>query len=205
MAKARKAPRPAKAAPSFLKGLIGALQAVSNWLSGSGIRFAVIGGVAASLRGRPRVTKDVDVVAIADADEWDSLLRTAAKQHLVPRIDDALDFARTTRVLLLVHEPSQIEVDVSFGMLPFESELIQRAEVREIHGVRFPLATAEDIIVMKALALRPRDVSDIEGIIESVAALDLDRIRATVASLSATLETEDHLSRLDEILRATRR
>jgi predicted nucleotidyltransferase len=185
--------------------LLGALQAVSKWLSGSGVEFAVIGGVAASLRGRPRVTKDVDLVAFVDENDWASLLRSGAKRGIVPRIDNALDFARTTRVLLLVHEPTHIEVDLSFGLLPFESELVQRAEVREIHGVRFPLATAEDVIVMKALALRPRDVADIEGIVESVADLDLDRIRATVATLSAALEGEDHLSRLDEILRAVRR
>lgn len=90
-------------------------------------------------------------------------------------------------------------------MLPFESELVHRARATEVGKVRFPLATPEDVIVMKALALRPRDVGDIEGILESNVDLDLARIRATLAQLSAALESDDHVSRLDEILRAVRR
>lgn len=64
-----------------------------------------------------------------------------------------------------------------------------------------PCPAAEDIVVMKALALRPRDIADIEGIVELVQGLDLTRIRATVTQLSAALETGDHASRLEEILK----
>jgi len=90
-------------------------------------------------------------------------------------------------VLLLLREPTGIEVDLSFGMLPFESELVARARQHTVKNVLFPVAPPEDIIVMKALALRPRDVADIEGIVESVERLDLARVRATVALLSERL------------------
>ena len=208
MAKAHRPARRKKVKRKALPALVGlseALSAVSGWLSAANVGFAIVGGLAASLHGRPRVTKDVDVVVIAEDDQWVPLLKRAAKWRLVPRIDDALEFAKTTRVLLLKHEPTRIEVDVSFGMLPFEVELVSRAESTKIGQLRFPLASAEDIVVMKALALRPRDVADIEGIVESVKSLDLARIRATVAQLSAALETEDHPSRLEEILRRTLR
>lgn len=208
MARVRKkpAPRGSKSKPPpFLSGLTAAIRALSAWLSDAGVGYAIVGGVAASLHGRPRVTKVVDVVALAEEGTWGSLVELAAKRRLVPRINDALDFAKRTRVLLLIHEPSQIEIDVSFGMLPFERELVQRASLREVNQVEFPLASPEDIIVMKALALRPRDVADIEGIVELVEALDLERIRKTVAQLSAALEADDHSSKLEEILRAAGR
>lgn len=191
-------------APSTLRGLLGALEAVSSWLEDSGVGFAVVGGVAASLHGKPRVTKDVDIVAIAEDDAWTSLVESATDRGLKPRIADALDFARITRVLLLIHEPTKIEVDVSFGMLPFEHELVKRARPRTIRQVSFPVASAEDILVMKALALRARDVADIEGIVESVQGLDLDRVRATVSKLSTALETVDHPAELERILKRTR-
>ncbi len=184
-----------------LEGLLGALSAVSQWLTAEGVPFAIIGGVAASLHGKPRVTKDVDVVALADERNWDLLLKQAAKFGVRPRISEALEFAKTTRVLLLVHEPTGIEVDLSFGMLPFEAELVARARQHTVKNVLFPVATPEDIIVMKALALRPRDVADIEGIVESVEGLDLARVRATVALLSGALETEDHAAVLEQILK----
>lgn len=102
-------------------------------------------------------------------------------------------------------ELTKIEIDLSLGMLPFESELVHRARAVDVGEVRFPLATPKDVIVMKALALRPRDVADIEGIVESNAELDLERVRSTLSQLSAALESDDHLSRLDEILRSAGR
>jgi hypothetical protein len=38
-------------------------------------------------------------------------------------IPDAADFARKNRVLLLRHSPTEIDIDVSLGILPFEEEL----------------------------------------------------------------------------------
>jgi predicted nucleotidyltransferase len=189
-------------ASSSLGGLLGALAAAAEWLEACHVPFAVVGGVAASLHGKPRVTKDVDIVAIAENAIWPSLLARAPKWGLAPRIDDALAFAQTTRVLLLVHQPTRIEVDLSFGMLPFEHSLIERAEFREVQRVRFPMGTAEDIVIMKALAMRPRDIADIENIVQLVPTLDLERIRTIVAQLSAALEGEDHLSQLDLLLKA---
>ncbi len=200
----RKKKSSARRAPAVPGGLTEAIRAVSAWLSDAGVGFAIVGGVAASLHGRPRVTKDVDVVVITEDDSWDRLLALGAQHGLHPRIPDALEFARTTRVLLLVHRPSHIEVDVSFGMLPFEAEVVQRAAMKDVGPVRFPLASPEDIVIMKALAMRPRDVADIEGILDSVPDLDLARVREVVSRLSAALETDDHLARLDEIVRGTR-
>lgn len=196
---------PRSAARAALGGLTQALQAVSDWLAAEKVDFAVVGGVAASLHGKPRVTKDVDVVALADDATWEELVEAAAAHGIFPRVDEALDFAKNTRVLLLVHRPSKIEIDLSLGMLPFESDLVHRARAVDVGEVRFPLAAPEDVIVMKALALRPRDVADIEGIVESNAELDLERVRSTLSQLSAALESDDHLSRLDEILRSAGR
>lgn len=185
-----------------LRGLLGALDAVTSWLQTNRVAFAVIGGVAASLHGKPRVTKDVDVVALAEDDTWLDLVDDAKQWGLRPRIPDAIEFAKVTRVLLLIHDPTRIEIDLSFGMLPFEAELVGRARLRKIRRVTFPVASAEDLLVMKALAMRPRDIADIEGILQSVHSLDLARVRATLAQLSAALESEDHLAAFDRILKA---
>ena len=69
-----------------------------------------------------------------------------------------------SRVLLLKHEPSGIEIDLSLADLPFEREVIERAVERAVHGVSFRVATPEDIVVMKAIAMRPRDIADIGAV-----------------------------------------
>ncbi|HET7433416.1 MAG TPA: hypothetical protein VFN10_01750 [Thermoanaerobaculia bacterium] len=56
-------------------------------------------GVAASLLGKPRLTKDIDVVVLDS--EAESLIESGAPYGFSPRIADTVDFARNTRMLLL--------------------------------------------------------------------------------------------------------
>jgi predicted nucleotidyltransferase len=184
--------------------LLTAIAAATHWLEEAQIRAAVIGGIAASLLGRPRATKDVDLVVLAEESTWAELLASGAANGIVPRVNDALEFARTTRVLLLVHKPSRVELDVSFASLPFERELIERATLRSVRGVSFRVATAEDILIMKALALRPRDIADIESILTVAENLDLDRVRRVVAQFSAVLEADDFLAEFDRVVKRVR-
>lgn len=46
--------------PASLRTLAGALSALSRWMSEEAIAGVVIGGVAASLLGRPRLTRQED-------------------------------------------------------------------------------------------------------------------------------------------------
>jgi hypothetical protein len=47
-----------------------ALKAVMQWLTSERIAGTIIGGVAASIRGQPRFTKDVGAVILADDVGW---------------------------------------------------------------------------------------------------------------------------------------
>ena len=72
--------------------LVQALGAVSEWLDAAAVPGAIIGGVAASVLGRPRLTQDIDVLVILERREWAAFLATGQDLGFVPRIDDALDF-----------------------------------------------------------------------------------------------------------------
>lgn len=188
-----------------LAPLLAAMVATQEWLKTAGVEFAVVGGVAAAIHGRPRVTKDVDLLALADLDDLEELVARGASFGLTPREDDAIAFARTTRVLLLLHAPSGIEVDVSFGALPFERDLVENSIPVRIDAQSFLVARPEDILVMKALAMRPRDVADIEGILVLHPELDLTRVRATLAEFSAALEEADLVAEFERLVARTRR
>src|SRR5882724_1088457 len=56
------------AVPRVAGPLFQAIAATTAWLKQANVPAAVIGGVA-SLLGHPRVTKDVDLVALADDDD----------------------------------------------------------------------------------------------------------------------------------------
>ena len=166
---------------------------------------AVIGGVAASLLGRPRVTKDVDLVAAAEDGELPRLLTLGHQHGIGERAADTIDFAKVSRVLLLEHQPSGIAIDLSLASLPFEREVIERAVERTIRGVAFRVATAEDLVVMKAIARRPRDVADIEALLDTHPNLDLERICSLLRSFTEALEADDFAGDFERLLAQKRR
>lgn len=55
-------------------------------------------------------------------------------------------------------------------------------------GVSIPIPTPEDLIVMKAIAHRPKDLEDIRGIVESQPHLDVAHIRTHVQEFGEALD-----------------
>lgn len=185
--------------------LIGAVADLIAWLKDQSVRGAVIGGFAANLLGRPRVTKDVDAVVLLGDLHIDPFLAAGTRFGFSPRISDAAAFAAKNRVLLLVHDPSKTDVDISLGVLPFEQESVDRASIVTIAGISFPLVSPEDLIIMKALPRRPRDIADIEAVLDAHPELDLDRVRYWVSQFASVLESPEILDDLEKILNWKRR
>lgn len=66
----------------------------------------IIGGIAASLLGQPRLTADADAMLLLSLDDLPKLLDIAQTVGLTPRIPDPIPFAHQSRVVLLKHEAS---------------------------------------------------------------------------------------------------
>lgn len=188
-----------------LAPLLAALRDLADWFAAENVSGMVIGGVAASILGRPRATRDLDAVTLIEQADWESFLKAGARYGFQPRRPDALDFAEKSRVLLIRHTPSGIDVDISFGALPFEKEAIARRRWVEMGGVNVPLPRPEDLIVMKALANRLRDKADIEAILDAHPKLDLRRARRYVRQFASILETPEILSDFEAALAKQRK
>lgn len=161
----------------------------------------LIGGVAVIARGVRRLTDDVDATVSAEGIDLDELLLELTREGIVPRIPNAVPFARRNQVLLLRHSASGIDVDLSLAWLPFEEEALARAKVVTVGGRRVRVATPGDLIVYKAIAARERDRSDIERLLElHGASIDLDRVRRTVRGLAAALEHPELSSDLERLI-----
>jgi hypothetical protein len=184
---------------SELQPLASALGALAAWFEAEAIRGAIVGGVAASLLGRPRMTRDVDAVVLVDDLGWQQFIDSGTAFGVSPRIDDPIEFAHRTRVLLMRHDPSGIDLDISLGALSFEVEMIDRRQSMTIGQLTLPVITAEDLIIMKALARRPRDIADIESVLDANADLDLDHVRHWLREFSAILEMPEILEDFERI------
>jgi predicted nucleotidyltransferase len=193
----RKSSQPAK--ESVIPLLI-PIQALQNLLAKFNDQGVIIGGVAASLLGTPRYTVDLDAVLLLTFEDLPRLLEEAAGLGIEPRIADCVGFARKNRVLLLRHSASGTNIDLSLGVLPFEKEMVERSSMVDIGPIKLRLPTPEDMIIMKAVALRPKDMADIQAIANSHPDLDVDRIRFWVEQFGEALDSPDLWKTISELL-----
>ena len=163
-----------------------------NW------RSCIIGGLAVIRWGEARLTRDVDVSLFTGFGNEEAVAR-ALLELFEPRIDEALQFAVTNRVLL-VRGASGVPIDIAVAALPFEDEIIERASAFEyLPGVSLRTVAAEDLIVLKAFANRRRDWSDIAGIIARQSSLDWRAIVERLAPLAELKDEPGILRELDRV------
>lgn len=161
----------------------------------------IIGGIAVIAAGVPRETVDVDATILGKAIDAVSVLDVFARHGIVPRIPNALEFARERQVLLLRHERSTVTMEVSFAWLPFEEEALARAVEVDFEGLKLRVAIPEDLIVYKAAAWRDRDVSDIERLLVlHVKEVDLQRVRGLITQIAHALDDPDRVRRFEAIV-----
>ena len=180
--------------------LQGALADLARWLDDSRIPSMIIGGVAASALGRPRLTQDIDALAIVPEADWAKVIDSASRYGIVPRIDRALEFAKRSRVLLLRHDGSGIDVDVTFGGLPFEEAAVANSQHHDVGGLRVRLPRVEDLLVMKAVARRPKDMEDIRGLLAAHPQVNVSEARRWVREFAAAMSMSDMLEEFDRIV-----
>jgi hypothetical protein len=184
--------------PDPLAASIGAL---SRWLDGARVPYALVGAVAVSLQAAPRFTEDLDVMVWTADAAWPALVDGAAAFGILPRIDDVIGFASRSRVLLLRHRLG-VPIDVSCGALPFEQDLVTAAASLDVGGVPVRVARPEHLLVIKAIANRPRDRADIEALLRAHPDLDVATARRVVVEFATALEQPELV---DDFDRATGR
>lgn len=170
----------------------------------AGVRWYLFGAQAAIIHGAARLTADVDVTAHLGDVAPQVLERALLDAGFALRIPDP-EFVARTRVLPVVHVASAIPADLVLASPGLEEMFLARAKVLDVDGVRVPVACAEDVIVMKLLAGRAKDVDDVRSILSAHPDdLDLTLVRATLRMLEEALDQSDLLPALDKALASTR-
>ena len=107
--------------------------------------------------------------------------------------------------MLLLESERGIPIDISLGALPFEERVIDRASFfGYLPDVRLNTCSAEDLVVLKAFADRPRDWSDIEGVLlRSGRQIPWDTIETELPPLCEAKEAPHILPRLRALRAST--
>lgn len=177
------------------------IKSISELITVSENKGILIGGIAASILGKPRFTADVDVLILLQKSDIAGFIKQAISCGLIPRITGVTEFALKNKVILLKHKNTGINIDIAIGLLPFEQEVVNRSKMFNLEGIKIHLPTPEDLIILKAIAHRPIDIEDIRMIIKTHHKLDIKRIEKTVKEFATFLDMSELWNDLSKIFR----
>jgi hypothetical protein len=176
------------------------LEDLGKWLGGIPAQSVIVGGIAVSFLGRPRFTQDIDALTIIPESVWEHALATATHYGIVARSDNALAFARRSRVFLLKPAVSSIEIDVILGVLAFEQNAVANAVLRRVGGLDIPLPRVDDLMIMKAVAHQPRDALDLQSLLEANPNIDVELVRRWVREFGIASSMSDLIEDFDKAI-----
>jgi hypothetical protein len=171
------------------------------FLSEHGIDHVVIGGLAVQIWGEERFTKDADLTISSSIEEGVSPVVRLITGAYKSRVTDPVEFARKSRIIL-IETSGGMEVDISLALPGYEEDLFERAISIEFQpGEKIFVCSPEDLIIHKAIAGRPQDLHDIEGVIvRQGERLDLGYLRRWLTWFSEMLEDDQVSKRFEEAL-----
>lgn len=177
-----------------------ALSRLSRCLDSLGLQYAVIWGVAVIMRGYLRATADVDAVALDLDDRLDELAANLGQFGLHLR-DSNLGQTRLRRVVL-IEAAGGTGIDLAMGVIPFEVNLTHKAQAMDVGtGQDVPIASVEDLLVMKLIALRDRDKDDVMRLMELYPDIDRETTLATVTEFAEALESPETVAEARRLLK----
>jgi hypothetical protein len=157
----------------------------------------VIGGIAVQRWGEPRLTEDVDLTLLTGFGEEEPYVDALLARYQ-PRVPSPREFALEYRVVL-VKTDDGVGIDIALGGLPFEINAVSRASDFDFaSGERVRTCSAEDLLVMKAVAGREQDWLDIKGVLARQRdKLDWNMVLSELRPLCELKEAPDIVIRLE--------
>ncbi len=172
-----------------------ALVELCDALDEARLPYMLVGGQANAIWGEPRATLDIDVTVWAEGRSGVAAMLASRFRSLV---DDPDAFVRDTRVLPLAGFDG-VRIDVIFGLLPFEEEAVRRARTVPVGNRQVRVCTPEDLILMKIVSDRPRDLDDARGVaMRRLSELDLAYLEPRVRELAVLLERPEVSQRWEQ-------
>ncbi len=183
-----------------MNSLFTAASEIQRTMTALGWPFCFIGGLVVIRWGEMRMTQDIDLCLLCGFGNEEAYLRELLNRY-GSRIDDPVTFALDNRVLLL-SASNGVAVDISLSGLPFEEEMIRKATPYAFApDCVLTTCSAEDLIVLKAFADRPKDWNDIESIVlrQGSERLDIDHIVERLEPLCELKESPEILEKLRSV------
>ncbi len=158
---------------------------IADRLDERGIPYAIGGAIALGYYAAPRATVDVDVnVFVPPATGLDHALDALCAASFVPSADRATLDRQALADGQFRGTIGNMRVDVFVPAISYYAELADRRRQVPLLGRPVWILGAEDLVVLKLMFYRRKDLADIEAILrDQGAALDRGFVRTKLAEL----------------------
>ena len=127
------------------------------------VEYFLLGGVAVTLLGEPRFTKDLDIDLFLPKESansfFDKLKKadfTLDKREATKRVKETGTFRFSCR---------GVGIDIILASTELENSALKRKKRISLYGVKTWLPSPEDLILLKLIPGRPKDLIDVESVI----------------------------------------
>jgi hypothetical protein len=167
--------------------------------------FALVGGLAVSVRGEVRFTRDVDLAVVvrddSDAEQLVLDLRNDGYTPIASVEHDERDRLSTVRLM----SPEGVKIDLLFASCGIEAEIVDRSTSLDVpHVGQLPCACSEELVAMKVLSMTERrlqDRMDASRLLQ-LGDVDLSRVRENLELITSRgfHRDQDLQAKLDTVL-----
>ena len=176
-----------------MTSLEAALRRIGADLTQARASFALVGGLAVSVRTEPRFTRDADLaVALASDAEAEALIHELrARDYGIEAIVEQEAVGRLATVRLTSSsEPQAPVIDLLFASSGIEAEVVADAEPIELlPNLTMGVARTGHLIALKVLSRddfgRPQDLVDLRALLRVASPAELGRARDSLALIAA--------------------
>jgi predicted nucleotidyltransferase len=150
---------------------------IAESLARRGVRYAVIGAMAAAVHGVVRASLDADAIVALQVREAQALRQSLLEEGYevafkTGDVDDPIPG------LLEIRDRYGNRVDLLLGLRGMDPELLDRTRQVRFGGADLAIVSREDFIAMKAFAGGPVDLADARAVVDlDRESLDLELLR----------------------------
>ncbi len=140
---------------------------LARLLEGENVPFVVVGAIAAGLQGEPRFTDDVDVMISLATSKVPELARKARERGFDVDSQNAETQWMASGFFRIWYgaEGGAVAIDLMAGNSEYLRQVAWRAQHIRLWGIPTLVASPEDIILLKLLAWREKDVTDARAVV----------------------------------------
>jgi hypothetical protein len=165
-------------------------------LETAGLPYAIGGALALGVHGVSRSTQDVDLNVFVQAEQLDQLLALLHAEGL--QVDDERARGEGVSDGMFIAWAGSIRVDVFLPSIELSWEALRSRVSVPVEGRPTWFLSPELLCCFKLLFFRPKDLIDLERLVQSSAVLDRGRVRTLMVETMG--EDDERVRAWDELV-----